>query len=165
MIRNCVFIFTNEIWFYIIFRRITKTKKIDVLNDRNKFINFKVSNSLSQKKEKKMGMTMYLNSSLADVHCDVFFNMFYGSLPETGDVTIVDATAEIFEIFLQFIYMNDIKLTIENMDEVLCLAKKYNVIECQRKCVDFLPNVLTFENAISILSLAVLYDQESLQKL
>lgn len=96
---------------------------------------------------------------------DVFHKMFYGSLKETGNITIVDSTAEMFKQFLQFIYKSEMELTIENVAEVMYLSQKYNIASCLKMCTDFLANVLDIDNAIYIFSLAMFYDQIPLQNL
>lgn len=89
---------------------------------------------------------LYLNEQLADVNfvfkneaevekvpankailaalSPVFRAMFFGPMKEKGDVEMVDATADGFKEFLGFFYLDQVKLTIENIDEVIQLADK-----------------------------------------
>lgn len=82
-----------------------------------------------------------------------------------GDIKIVDATAEAFKQFLQLFYFNHIELTTETVAEVMYLSRKYDVMECLEMCSVFLANKLTVENVISIIELAIVYDQLDLRKL
>lgn len=128
------------------------------------------------------GARLYLQSEFADVHfmcnssndfaltripahknllavaSDVFKIMFYGSLREEGDIWINDASAPVFEEFLQFFYLDEVELTMEHIGGVIHLGHKYNVIECLDVCKQFLLDHLTDENACVVLRLAVLYD-------
>lgn len=91
--------------------------------------------------------------------------MFYGSLKEEGDIKIVDASPEAFKRFLRLFYENHIELTMETVQEVMYLCKKYDVRECLEICSEFLANKLTVENVINVIELAIVYDQLELQKL
>lgn len=134
-----------------------------------------------------IGEKLYLKSKKADVHfifesngnservpahkillasgSEVFDTMFYGSLKEQGDIKIVDASAEAFKQFLRLFYFNHIELTMETVAEVMYLSKKYDVMDCLEMCSVFLANKLTIENVISVIELAIIYDQLELRKL
>lgn len=51
----------------------------------------------------------------------VFKAMFCGNWAETDEVNISDFTTAGFKEFIQFFYKNEVKLTEENVREVLCL--------------------------------------------
>lgn len=93
---------------------------------------------------------LYLNSKIADVYfgfdidtdnpkrvlahksilsvlSPVFDTMFYDSLPEQGDIPIVDASAEAFEDFLQFFYICKVQLRSKNVADVMNLCKKIRI--------------------------------------
>lgn len=91
---------------------------------------------------------LYLNSELADVwfiidgeripchklvlssRSEWFMTMFHGSLPERGDIDLSDsATPAEFKEFLQFFYLHDVKLTINNISGVFDLVKHSMVDE------------------------------------
>lgn len=123
---------------------------------RQIFINMK--NVLCSKFAYKGCEKLYLNEELADVHfvfkigdeteevpankanlailSPVFKAMFYGSLPEDRKVPIVDADAVAFKEFLQFFYLNKVKLTMENMETIVRLADKYDVLEMVNACAE-----------------------------
>lgn len=133
-----------------------------------------------------IGEKLYLKSKKADVHflfesngsservpahkmllasaSEVFDAMFYGSLKEQDDIKIVDASAEAFKQFLRLFYFNYIELSMEIVAEVMYLSRKYDVVECLEMCSVFLANKLTVENVISIVELAIIYDQLNLIK-
>lgn len=129
----------------------------------------------------KIGKELYLKPDKADVHfvfesderipahkiilssaSKVFNAMFYGKLKEEGDVEIVDASAEAFKEFLRFFYTNHVKLTIENISEVMYLVQKYDVMDCLSLCANFLLNKVTTENVCSILHSAIMCEQKGL---
>lgn len=55
--------------------------------------------------------------------------MFYGSLKEGNVVKIVDADADSFKEFLQFFYLGEVTLTVENVEIVARLVDKYDILE------------------------------------
>lgn len=132
-----------------------------------------------------IGKKLYLKDEKADVHfifhsdddqpiripahklilteaSDVFLAMFNGSWKESSEVKIVDATADAFEAFLQFLYLDTVTLTTDNVVEVMYLGKKYNVAECLEICSKFLKNTLDEQNICWGYELAITYDQENL---
>lgn len=127
---------------------------------------------------------LYLNEKLADVHfafnindevhkvpankanlaalSPVFDRMFYGSLPEQGDVKIVDASVEAFKEFLQLFYLGEVNLTIRNFDVVHCLADKYDILEHLNNCTSSTESELTTENACWGLQFALFSGNQTL---
>lgn len=92
------------------------------------------------------------------INSPVFHQMFFGALKETGDIKIVDTSPEAFTEFLQFFYLNEIKLTGDNIKEVMELADKYDVPQCMDCCNRFLKNIAVPENMCTIYQMALLYD-------
>lgn len=95
---------------------------------------------------------------------DVFKVMFNGPMREMGNVHIPDVTDAEFMEFLQYFYLNKIKLSAEHIEGVLHLGDKYNVEKCVSDCVQFLIKFLENENVCSRLRLAILYGQTELMK-
>lgn len=83
--------------------------------------------------------------------------MFFGSLPQFY-IHIVDATASSFKEFIQYFYLDTIKLTIENATEVIYLAKKYEVHELMNICSSFLQRNLSLDQMCIGLQLAMTFD-------
>lgn len=94
---------------------------------------------------------------------DVFKRMFYGPLRETDNVRIDGVNGTAFKEFLQFFYIENVKLTIENIADVMDLGHKYNVTKCSELCVEFLKDTLTDDNICTGLSLAMIYDLNELK--
>ncbi|XP_055308265.1 BTB/POZ domain-containing protein 6-B-like [Sitodiplosis mosellana] len=115
-----------------------------------------------------IGEKLYLNEEMADFHfvfesddglferipahknflataSDVFGIMFNGTWEETKEVKIVDALPSAFREFLQFSYLERVKVSMENVAQVMNLGEKYNVAECLKVCQDFLKYTLTNE--------------------
>lgn len=135
---------------------------------------------------KRSCMKLYLQEETADVHfvfnkngevkklpahkymlgigSPVFHSMFNGHLKEDGDVSIVDATIEAFGEFLQFFYLADVKLTIENAADVMNLVNKYGVVDCFPICEQFLLRNLTMERVCWALELAIIFDRAEFRR-
>lgn len=108
----------------------------------------------------QIGKDLYLNDKMADVYflfhtndgdirvpahklllavgSAAFATMFFGELRERGDIKIVDASVDGFKEFLQFFYLRELSLTLENIVEVMNLAHKYLVTMCYEVCDEFL---------------------------
>lgn len=135
---------------------------------------------------KRSCMRLYLQEETADVHfvfhtageekrlpahkymlgisSPVFQSMFYGTLKEEGDVKIVDATMDGFKEFLQFFYMDQVIITIENIAEIMNLVKKYGVLKCFDMCDTFLMKNLSIQNICLGLELAITFDRSELRQ-
>lgn len=94
---------------------------------------------------------------------DVFKRMFYGPLKETDNVRINEVDAVAFTEFLQFFYLENVKLTIDNIGDVLDLGHKYNVTKCSEVCAEFLKDTLTDDNICNGLSLGMAYNLNELK--
>lgn len=133
------------------------------------------------------GKQLYLNEDLADFHIicksaegseesipvhklllasvsDVFRAMFSDSWKEKVNVVILDAKAVEFKEFLQFFYLGQANLTMENVAGVMYLGDKYNVPECLDACTKFLRRTLTDDNICWGYSLGILYNQIDLKR-
>lgn len=125
-----------------------------------------------------MGDKFYLSEELADFHfifksvdgqceripvhkfvlsivSDVFLSMFNGTWKEKYEAEIVDIPVAAFKEFLQFFYLDRVNLTMENVDKMLYLGDKYDVIACSNGCEKFLTRELTTDNVCWIYGLAI----------
>lgn len=93
---------------------------------------------------------------------DAFHAMFYGELCEKGDIEINDASGDAFKEFLQFFYLENIKLTMDNIDGVLNLCSKYVFSSSVNICERFLIDSLDNGNVCFIYGLAILFDLNDL---
>lgn len=98
------------------------------------------------------------NKDLLAASSDVFDPMFYGQLKEMGEITVTDVSDAAFMEFLQFFYLDEVKLTEENIAGVLYLGHKYQVKRCVNSCTKFLKDTVTVANIFIGLNLAHLYD-------
>lgn len=89
--------------------------------------------------------------------CPYYETMFYGSLPETGDVDLSasNITVESFKEFLKFVYLLEPKLTMDNMEGVMSLAKQSLSTYIFDKCDEFVKDSLTFDNIFLAYQLAL----------
>lgn len=92
----------------------------------------------------------------------VFSKMFFGDLRDNGDVFINDVTAEPFNEFLQFFYLDEVKLTKECVAQVLHLSDKYDVQDGIARCEEFLAIILNPKTMCWGYDLALLYDLKKL---
>lgn len=97
---------------------------------------------------------------------DVFMEIFFGASNDpnghSSQVHVSDSTEAEFMAFLQYFYLNKVKLTAENVVGVCHLGVKYNVKKCFDDCVQFLLDTLDNENVCCYLALAIRYDQKPL---
>ncbi|XP_031637085.1 BTB/POZ domain-containing protein 1-like [Contarinia nasturtii] len=96
---------------------------------------------------------------------EVFGSMFNESWHEKDQVKIDDAPIAAYKEFLQFFYLNKVKLTMENIAKVMYLGNKYNVSECLKVCHKFIASKLTSDNVCSTYELAMRLNQKNLKKL
>lgn len=109
------------------------------------------------------GATIPAHKNLLAANSDVFERMFCGELQEDGDnICVTDTTSTVFKEFLQFFYRSEVKLTADNIADILHLGHKYNVEKCMDACVSILIKGLSHENVCSILSLAIHYELNDL---
>ncbi|XP_055298897.1 BTB/POZ domain-containing protein 3-like [Sitodiplosis mosellana] len=91
--------------------------------------------------------------------------MFNGSLPEDKDVDMTNgrATVDAFKEFLQFSYMDDVTLTMENIEGVIDLAKQSLADDIFEKCEEFLIKSLTNDSMFFGYQLALMYEAKKLK--
>lgn len=125
---------------------------------------------------------LYLNENFADIHfvfdsgeripahklllataSDVFRAMFNGSYIEKTEAKIVDASADAFKEFLQFIYRPKAVVTMANVSEVMNFGKKYDIAECFNICGEFLAQNINTDDVLWIYKVAEHLSHEKLQ--
>ncbi|XP_031633721.1 BTB/POZ domain-containing protein 6-A-like, partial [Contarinia nasturtii] len=95
----------------------------------------------------------------------VFEAMFFGSIKETGDVQIVDASPAAFREFLQFFYLGSVQLTPENIFTVTNLCHKYEVADGLLLCeTGMLKTLSVTDNMCSGYELALLLELQKVIK-
>lgn len=144
----------------------TKRPKTSYKNDLPYQVFYK--NAIS--KPKDIRFTFEKESKIVSAHKDllavsspVFNAMFNGELQEKGDVKIADAPAAAFREFLQFFYVDQVVLTMENIADVLNLAHKYDVTGGVRIVAKFLKENIETDKLLLALHLALKYQLNSLK--
>lgn len=94
----------------------------------------------------------------------VFDAMFYGPHKQIGDIKIGDSSPNAFKEFLQFFYRSTVKLTAENVPEIMYLGKEYMLNDCLNACTDFCEATLTLDNICWGYELAILFEQVALKQ-
>lgn len=133
------------------------------------------------------GKKLYLDSKTSDVHfvihseekptripahrillannSDVFKALFYDEpRTELTDIPITDVSEAAFKEFLQFFYLSDVELHVENIADLMLLGHKYKVTKCIDVCVQFLKDTATPDNILAVMSLAILYNHADILK-
>ncbi|XP_031622759.1 kelch-like protein 40 [Contarinia nasturtii] len=94
----------------------------------------------------------------------VFKAMFFGPNKEKGDVKIADANGQTFKEFLQFFYLNNVKISMECIEDVIRLADKYLIIDCVKECASKLVNNLSLDDICFGYQLAIILGAPELRK-
>lgn len=105
--------------------------------------------------------TVPAHKLILSIGSPVFDAMFYGPMKETGDVKIVDTSPDAIKEFLQFLYLNEVRLTSDNIIEVIKLCHKYEMSDALKVCESVLQSVLTTKNMCSGYALSLLLYLES----
>ncbi|XP_041360726.1 BTB/POZ domain-containing protein 2-like [Gigantopelta aegis] len=92
----------------------------------------------------------------------VFAAMFIGPMAEMGEVDIPDVDATIFNLFLRFVYTDDVTVDSDTVMHLLYLAKKYSTGKLEDVCLAFLETSLTAENVCTILEQANFFNEDEL---
>lgn len=129
------------------------------LNQRTSDVNFIFDSNVSTN-----GTKIPAHKCILSASSKAFDTMFYGSLRETSDVRITNASPEAFKEFLQFFYLSTVKLTSKNVAEVMNLCKQYMLNDCINACTDFCQGMLTMDNTCWGYELAILFEQDDLKE-
>lgn len=95
------------------------------------------------------------NKGILAVLSPVFNRMFFGMMKEKNEVIIKDAEPDAFKEFLQFFYLTKVTLTMENIEGVVRLADKYDIINSVSACAEFIQEKLTVQNLLWGYQLAI----------
>ncbi|KAK3103017.1 hypothetical protein FSP39_015791 [Pinctada imbricata] len=106
--------------------------------------------------------TLHAHKFVLAARSSVFGTMFYGSLPETGDITLQHQTSRVFHDFLRYLYTDDIDIDGNTVTELLYTSKMYGVACLTEKCDKYLEENLAVDNACTVLNHASLFDLTNL---
>ena len=119
-----------------------------------------------ESESKKSKHEIFAHKFLLSISSPVFYAMFYGAMPETGEtVELPDCEYEILVEFLRYIYCDELTLNENNVKGVLDLSKKYMMPPLADKCWQFLLSNMYPTNVFSVLSVAEFYDEEKVMNL
>lgn len=102
------------------------------------------------------------NKVILAVQSPVFNSMFFVALKETGDVEIVYASVDEFKEFLQFFYLSQVVLNVENIKARL--ADKYDILKRVHECAGLLENQLMLYNMCWGYQMAFYINHDALPK-
>ncbi|CAH0395428.1 unnamed protein product [Bemisia tabaci] len=95
----------------------------------------------------------------------VFFAMFSDKWSADGnnnEVKVPDVEPAAFKVMLQFLYSDNVALTLDIVSPVIYAAKKYSIVALENKCSDYLSDNLCPENAFNVLIQARLFHMDKL---
>lgn len=130
---------------------------------------------------------LYLNSDIGDVHFEflieteqvpahkfilaigspVFRAMFFGPMKKEDEVVKINeinVSVSAFKEFLQFFYLPEVALTMENIETVSRLADEYGMIDCLGICSTFFESQWTDENLIWAYQLSITSNNKQLKR-
>lgn len=93
----------------------------------------------------------------------VFKVMFSGNWKEKDAVCIKDADADVFYLFINFIYGNETPIDEGNVIALLDLATKYQIDHMIPKFAEYMSGIVRVANAVGYLSVAILYGLPGLE--
>lgn len=88
---------------------------------------------------------------------------FFGSNPDKGDINVINVAADAFQEFMEFFYLETVNLTVDNIENVLDLAKQSLVEEFVSDCTKFLLKAVTRKNLCWSYRLAILHNIQLLR--
>lgn len=94
----------------------------------------------------------------------VFKAMFDSDLKEKGDISLTGVSFGAFVQFLEYFYLNPVKITLTHAAEVMILGDQYDVEKCVYDCSKFLIERINNENVLNILHHAIMICENKLVK-
>lgn len=132
----------------------------DVLSDVKLIVPAVTSAESESKKAKRV---IPAHKFILSISSPVFYTMFNGELPETGNsVEVLDCEYETLLEFVRFLYSDEVVLSGSNVLQVLYLAKKYMVPSLEDNCREFLEDNLYPSTVFSVLPFAELDEDKAL---
>lgn len=93
-----------------------------------------------------------------------FENLFYLLESDMKEIILPDTSPEIFQEFFDFIYTGELELTLENVEEIMKIAKIYSINSLSKTCENFLEEKLEKSNVLKFLDLSLIYELLKLEK-
>ncbi|VDI45890.1 speckle-type POZ protein [Mytilus galloprovincialis] len=94
----------------------------------------------------------------------VFHTMFEGSVPETDNIVISDVDADSFNLFLQWIYSDNLQVSSENVRQMLYISEKYMFYNGKDVCENFLKNSVSTSDSVVALQTSIEFHLMDLQR-
>lgn len=89
---------------------------------------------------------------------EVFDVLFREDWKKCDEAELFDVSAAAFKDFLQFFYLQEVSLTLNNVAMIMCLAAKYSMTECSSICREFLMNTFTSDTIVIGYALAIVLE-------
>ena len=105
------------------------------------------------------------HSYILAISSPIFFNMLTGeSRNRKTIVPIADCDPEIFQVFLRYLYSEELELTLDCLQDLVHLASKYSVSSLVERCLEFMKDNLNTSNVLVVLQCSELLEDKALQK-
>ncbi|KAK3106667.1 hypothetical protein FSP39_024838 [Pinctada imbricata] len=95
----------------------------------------------------------------------VFHAMLDGPMAERGKIEIPDIENGVFDVFLRYVYTDNVSVTVDNVLKVMYVSKKYCVDLLTKQCKDFVKKNITNESACVLMDSASMLQEEEIYKL
>lgn len=105
------------------------------------------------------------HSYILAISSPIFFNMLTGdSRNRKTTVHIADYDPEIFQIFLHYLYSEELEIKMDYLQDLAHLASEYSVSSLVDKCVEFMKDNLNTSNVFVVLQCSELLEDNDLQR-
>ncbi|XP_041356595.1 BTB/POZ domain-containing protein 6-like [Gigantopelta aegis] len=94
----------------------------------------------------------------------VFLAMLTGPLAEQDNIEIPDIDPDVFDQFLKFLYTDDTFIDGRNVIGLLYASKKYDIVDLEKKCLNYMESSLTTHDVCTVMEQSHLYNEEDLMK-
>ncbi|RWS28976.1 hypothetical protein B4U80_10070 [Leptotrombidium deliense] len=102
---------------------------------------------------------------ILSIRSDVFKAMFYGLWNAVSEIALPDIGYTVLTKLLTFIYTDEVSLDAYSLAATLYAAKKYQIYNLEKLCINYLTWNLNNENVLDVLSAAMLYNELELVSL
>jgi RCC1 and BTB domain-containing protein len=108
---------------------------------------------------------IYVHKTVLKLFCNHFISMLSVNWTESesNEIEIKEYSYSVYYSFLKYIYTDSIDIKAEEVNEILDLANSYFEEELKQKCIHFIINGISVENACDMYSIAVKYESQELE--
>lgn len=111
------------------------------------------------------GTMIHVHKCILSLKNQFFKTMFASGMKETtkSETQIADISYSTLKNIIDYCYTDDVKITGENIVELLMAAYKYHLINLKQICEDFIRDNIEISNASSLFQMGCFYESEQLK--